>query len=634
MYLIKELLKTYLLFFLLLFLGRILLYLFYFDRLEDISFFESLLSFIYGMRMDTIVLSFILVIPTLFLCISPKRLTPLISKGIKFYILVWLLVLIFIENATFPFFAQYDVRPNYLFLEYLEYPKEVGSLMFKEYKLELLLSFVMMFVAARLFLRSKWIDFRNAFRTPYHFRALLLLPLLVLLFLGIRSSFGHRGANTSDALYSTNRIANEITKNSLHAIGYAYYSSKKHGSKSIKKYGQIELAQAYEQASEILHINYLDPTRPFSREEKTHFAGTKPKNLVIFVQESMGAQFVAFSGGAKDLTPNMNQLGKEYLAFSELYSNGTRSIRGLAAMSSGFLAVSGEGVLKRTKSQSDFFTLASLLKPYGYKSSFIYGGETRFDNMKSWYLGNGFDEVIEESDFEDTTFRSTWGACDEDLVVQAHKKFIEHTKNNEKFVSVMFSQSNHAPFELPENKIEYVEGVEKQSVENAIKYADFALGRFFELAKQEAYFKDTVFVVVADHNVRVHGDDAVPVDMFHIPALIVADGITPQTYNKLTSQPDVLATALDMIGLDLSYPILGHSIFSPDKEEVVLMQFNDTYALRHKDDIAIVAPDVTPQTYHYGDKKLEPQENNTSLEQSAIALITVLEDMYDKKLFK
>lgn len=123
----------------------------------------------------------------------------------------------------------------------------------------------------------------------------------------------------------------------------------------------------------------------------------------------MGAQYVDFSGGVKDLTPNMNQLGKEYISFSNLFSNGTRSIRGLAGLSSGFLLIIGEGVVKRPKSQNDFFTVASLLKPYGYKSSFIYGGEARFDNMKSWYLGNGFDEIIEQKDFKNPTFTSSWG---------------------------------------------------------------------------------------------------------------------------------------------------------------------------------------------------------------------------------
>jgi phosphoglycerol transferase MdoB-like AlkP superfamily enzyme len=348
----------------------------------------------------------------------------------------------------------------------------------------------------------------------------------------------------------------------------------------------------------------------------------------------MGSQFVAFSGGEKDLTPNMNKLGENNIAFTNLFSNGTRSIRGLSAMSSGFLPIAGEGVVKRTKSQSDFFTVASLLKPYGYKSSFIYGGEARFDNMKSWYLGNGFDEVIEEKDFKNPTFTSTWGVSDEDLVIKANEKFKEQSQKGEKFVSVIFSSSNHSPFELPEGKIEFVKDDPKYSVRNAIKYADFAIGRFFELAKKETYYKDTVFVVVADHNVRVYGDDIVPVKMFHIPAVIVADGVKSMQYGKQTSQPDVLATALDLVGLDLSYPILGQSIFSDTKKEMNLMQFNDVYALRMGDDVAVIGPNMVPQTYKYRDEKLVLAPANKLMQKQALAIITVLNDMYEKRSYK
>jgi len=631
---IKQLLKIYALFALVFFLGRFSLWVIYFDRFDDITFFESLLTFVYGLRMDTIVISIVLVIPTLLLALTPQLLAKTTSKVLRAYFVAWLLLFIFIENATIPFFAQYDVRPNYLFIAYLEYPKEVVSLMLKDYLLELIISFVMMLSLGYWFVKSRFSDFNSAYETPYIVRLALLLPLLVVLFIGIRSSFGHRGANISDAMYSKNRIINEVTKNSLHAIGFAYYSNKKNGANLVKKYGKISLEDAYTTAKEILNIDFSDTKRPFYRAEKTHFAVPNSKNLVIFIQESMGAQFVGFSGGERGLTPNMNELGREYLAFSNLYSNGTRSIRGLAGMTSGTLAIAGKGVVKRTKSQNDFFTVASLLKPYGYKSSFIYGGEARFDNMKSWYLGNGFDEVIEQKDFANPTFESTWGVCDEDLVIEANERFKQHAMKNEKFVSVMFSQSNHAPFELPENKIEYVEGVPKQSVKNAIRYADFAIGRFFELAKKESYFKDTVFVVVADHNVRVYGDARVPVDMFQIPAVIVADGIKPQVYDKLATQPDVLATALDLIGLDLHYPILGHSIFSDTKTDVALMKFNDTYALRKRDKIAIIEPNVAPQSYIYKDKKLLPTEHDTNLEKAALALITILEDMYDKKLYR
>lgn len=197
----------------------------------------------------------------------------------------------------------------------------------------------------------------------------------------------------------------------------------------------------------------------------------------------------------------------------------------------------------------------------------------------------------------------------------------------------MFSQSNHMPFELPENKIEFVKDKPKQSVENAVKYADFAIGKLFELAKKEEYFKDTVFVVAADHNIRTYGDDIVPVNMFHIPAVIISEGHVSQNYNKLTTQPDVLATALDLIGLDLKYHILGKSIYSDEKRDISLMLFNEFYALREGNSVAVLGPNIKPKTYKYENSRLIESEQNKNLEESALALIWVLNDLYKNKLY-
>ena len=634
MFLIRELLKSYLLLISILFIGRLFLYLFFFDRFLEINLSESLLTFLYGIRMDSMLVGIIL--SPIIICITliPKYFEKTFSKILYFYIFCWMLILIFIENATFPFFLQYDVRPNYLFLEYLEYPHEIASLMFKDYKLELLISFVMMILASIVFLKKDFINFENAFKTSYLRRLFLFIPLVLIAFLMIRSSIGHRPANISDALYSSNRVLNEITKNSLYNIGYAFYSYKKNEKNLADKYGKISILEAYNLVSNTLNIDFNDLSKPFNRLEKTHFKIDKPKNLVIFVQESMGAQFTSFAGEEKDLTPNLNNLANKNLAFTNLYANGTRSVRGLEALTSGYLPIIGDSVIKRNKSQSDFFTIAKLLKPFGYKSSFIYGGEGRFDNMRNWYLGNGFDEVIEQKDFDNPIFTSTWGVSDEDLVIKANEKFKEYNKNKEPFVTVMFSQSNHAPFELPDNKIEFIENLPKNDVKNAIKYADFAIGKFFELAQKEQYYKDTVFVVVADHNVRTYGDETIPISTFKIPAVIIASNIKQQFYNNLSSQPDVLATALDLIGLDLQYPILGNSIFSDKKNNINLMLFNDTYALRKDNEVAVLLPNKEAKTFYYKDSKLQEKEHNKDLENEALALIHVLSDMYEKKLYK
>ena len=632
MKLIKELFKVYLLFVALFLIGRFFFYLLYFERFNDISFFESLLTFIYGLRMDTIVICIILVIPTIFLAITPKIFSNFISKFLNIYILFFLVIALFIECASFPFFAQYDLRPNYLFIEYLEYPQEVTSLLFKDYKFQFIAVFILIIATIRIYSKSKFINFEQVFKQNYISRILILAPILLVLFLGIRSSLGHRPVNISDALYSENRVINEITKNSLHSLGYAYYSNKK-AENNISKYGKIDIKEAYKVASLAIGIDYKDEKKPFYREVKSKLTSKKQKNLVIFIQESMGAQFTGFIG-KQNFTPNLDNLAQNYLSFTNLYSNGTRSVRGLAALTSGTLPINGIEVIKRNKSQEGYFTIASLLKPYGYKSSFIYGGEARFDNMKGWYLGNGFDEVIEQKDFTNPIFTSTWGVSDEDLVIKANEKFKSYYENNEKFVSVMFSSSNHMPFELPDGKIEFEKNIPKTSVENAIKYADFAIGKFFELAKKEDYFKDTVFVVIADHNVRVYGDQIVPIDMFQIPAVIVSSDIPHQIFTNLTSQADVLATALDLIGIDLSYPILGNSIFKDNKKNINLMIFDEIYAYRKEDKVAILVPNMPIKTYLYKDKKLTEIENDLILEKEALALIYVLDDMYKNKSYK
>ncbi|WP_323594637.1 LTA synthase family protein [Aliarcobacter butzleri] len=582
--------------------------------------------------MDTIVICIILVIPTIFLAISPKIFSNFISKFLSIYILFFLVIALFIECASFPFFAEYDLRPNYLFIEYLEYPQEVTSLLFKDYKLQFIAVFILIITTIKIYSKSKFINFEQVFKQNYISRILILAPILLVLFLGIRSSLGHRPVNISDALYSENRVINEITKNSLHSLGYAYYSNKK-AENNISKYGKIDIKEAYKVASLAIGINYKDEKKPFYREVKSKLTSKKQKNLVIFIQESMGAQFTGFIG-KQNFTPNLDNLAQDYLSFTNLYSNGTRSVRGLAALTSGTLPINGVEVIKRNKSQEGYFTVASLLKPYGYKSSFIYGGEARFDNMKGWYLGNGFDEVIEQKDFTNPIFTSTWGVSDEDLVIKANEKFKSYYENKEKFVSVMFSSSNHMPFELPDGKIEFEKNIPKTSVENAIKYADFAIGKFFELAKKEDYFKDTVFVVIADHNVRVYGDQIVPIDMFQIPAVIVSNDIPHQIFTNLTSQSDVLATALDLIGIDLSYPILGNSIFKDNKKNINLMIFDEIYAYRKEDKVAILVPNMPIKTYLYKDKKLIEIENDLVLEKEALALIYVLDDMYKNKSYK
>ncbi len=635
MQIIKQLLKYYLYMVGVFFIGRTALLVIYFERFSDTGV-NYWLSYIYGLRMDTMTAFMLLAVPAILITLSPKFLSSVVNIFLKYYFLAVISLVLYIEIATFPFIEFYDSRPNYLFVEYLEYPKEVFGMIIADYKLALFMSLVIIATFAYFYLKNFQDDFKNAMiEDGYIKRLLLFIPIVLVLFIGIRSSFGHRPANISDAMYSSSRVVNEITKNSLYSIGYAMYSNKKHSSKDVaSRYGKMEISEAISRVKKRLNISSDDEKYILSRVEKTHFKQENTKNLVIFLQESIGYQFVEAVGGEKGITPNINALAKEGLLFKDLYSNGTRSIRGIAGTVAGNFSVPGKGVLKRNKSQQDYFTISSLLEPLGYTTSFIYGGESRFDNMKSWFSGNGFDKIIDESKFKDPKFVGTWGVCDEEVIDRANQEFKELYKENKKFASVIFSTSNHSPFDFPDGKIELIEGVEKKSVKNAIKYADFAIGKFISLARSEEYYKDTVFVIIADHNVRVYGDDIVPVEMFHIPGLILGEDIAPQVYDKISTQPDVLATALDLMGIESDYPIMGHSIYSDKKQNISLMQFNDRYALRVDDTVAVLRPNTKPLSFKYENKHLLPIESDVELEKDVLAFVIVLNDMYQKKLYQ
>src|SRR5690606_6604031 len=143
----------------------------------------------------------------------------------------------------------------------------------------------------------------------------------------------------------------------------------------------------------------------------------RPANIVIILEESLGAQYSAALGGA-NLTPHLDALAREGWAFARAYATGTRSVRGLEAVTAGFLPTPAQAVLKLPAAQRGFFTLADVLGRHGYHSRFIYGGESHFDNMKGFFLGNGFDEIIDRLDFTNPAFVGTWGASDEDMFTQ------------------------------------------------------------------------------------------------------------------------------------------------------------------------------------------------------------------------
>ncbi len=574
-----------------------------------------------GLRVDVSTLCWLFGVPAVLTLLLAGKQGP--GRAWLWLMRVWLTagtgLLLLLELATPAFINTYDLRPNRLFIEYLIYPKEVFGMLWQGHLPAVLLAAVL--VPAAVWGLWRWSGrlCRELTMPVWYWRPVLALLVLALGLLGGRSTLGHRGLNPALVAFSTDPLVNGLALNSAYSVGFALKQLGKEES-AASLYGRMEqqeLLDTLHQAQGRPAQDYVSAALP-SLTHNTASYRSKPKNLVIILEESLGAQFVGSLGGLP-LTPEFDQLARQGWLFEQLYATGTRSVRGIEAVISGYTPTPSRAVVKLDKSQTGFFTLAQLLHERGYHTQFIYGGESHFDNMASFFLGNGFEHIVDQRDFESPAFEGSWGVSDEDLFARAHQEFERLHDDGKPFFSLVFSSSNHDPFEFPDDRIELYEQP-RATRNNAAKYADYALGRFFEQAQHSDYWSDTLFLVVADHDSRTYGPELVPVPHFRIPALLLGEGIAPRRDHRLVSQIDLPPTLLSLAGIDSDNPMLGRDLTqaSPNR---ALMQFDQNFALLKGDDMVVLQPEKHALGFHYdaGAQQLTPAPVNATLAQQARA---------------
>lgn len=617
-------------------LSRILHFIWQFDRVAETG--EIAFVFIQGVRFDLVLASLIMVIPA---SLSPVFLTHRILYKpwrwlLVFYTTLWFVFICFMEFSTPSFINQYDSRPNYLFVEYLEHYREVSATLLAEYPLQLLVAAIMVPLLSWLYIHiyRKFLDLRQ----PMHWLvAIILVPVLFTgLLMSARSSLGHRPANPATVAVTTDHLVNELALSSAYTVLYAIYQSV-HDEKGGRPYGEMAFDEVVKIVRNEMRVDsgdFTSDTYPSWHRQVSSVPREQPYNLVIILEESFGAEFVGRMEG-ENVSPNIDRLSKEGIWFENLYATGTRSARGIEAVSSGFLPTAALSIIKQNKAQRDFFTLGSYLGQFGYETGFIYGGESHFDNMRGFFIGNGFNYVIDHKDFSNPKFKGSWGVSDEDLFDMAHEKFSAYSPD-QPFFSLVFSSSFHSPWEFPDGRIE-LHDPEKNTELNAVKYADHALGYFFEKARQSSYWENTIFMVLADHNSRVYGKALVPVSRFHIPGFILGGPIQPDVIKTQASQVDIPPTLLSLIGISGQHPMIGRDLTLEKNRNTTgrsIMQFYKVQAYREGDDVAVLRYDLPPALFKYQDRKLVPtDETNPELIRKALAHSIFAQQVYDQQLY-
>ena len=505
------------------------------------------------------------------------------------WVVLALLLLAYMEAATPGFVAQYDLRPNRIFVEYLRYPREVFTTLWEGHRLELLGSLL----GTALFLRLATRGLRSSLEVPSLWRlrtTLLAFPVVVFgLFAGIRSTAGHRAVNPAYFATSGDALVNSLVINSTWSVVHAVYNLK-HESKSSEIYGRLGHDEVLRLTGVWEDPSLAPPEAPTRRLRRASVERERPLNLVIVLEESLGATFVESLGGIP-VTPNLERLSADGWWFENLYATGTRSVRGIEAVTCGFLPTPARSVVKLSLSQTGFFSLASLLGGLGYSTEFVYGGEAHFDNMSGFFSGNGFQRIIDQRDYVNPRFVATWGASDGDLLDKTLEQIQGHHERGEPFFTLAFTSSNHSPFEFPDGCIELYEP-ERATAANAVKYADHALGEFFDRARELPLWEDTLFLVVADHDIRAYGPSLVPIERFHIPGLILGGALEPRRITTVASQVDLAPTLLSLMGVTAEHPMVGRDLTQEDPATPgrAVMQFGDNYCLLEGSEAVILQP--------------------------------------------
>lgn len=573
-------------------------------------------AFAKGLWFDIAALSYLVVPWLLFSALMPNRWRGKAWLNKARWSMAFLVMfgLIFGAVSEFIFWQEFSTRFNFIAVDYLIYTHEVIGNIRESYPVPLILLGIAVFVLLVLWVLSRRVSFDAAPQSTKKRLSLIALAI----FLPILS---YAFANVDQMEFSKNAYANELSGNGLFSFSAAARRNELDYDKfyqtitSELAFKTLQSVGASRQSTKDVHLATnvnLTATAPFTR---------KPKNVVLISVESLSAEYLGTYGNKQNLTPYLDKLAHESLVFDKLFATGTRTVRGLDALSIAIPPIPGQAIVHRPTGDH-LATIGELLRQQNYETFFIYGGYGVFDNMNNYFRNNEY-KVVDRTDFDAKTIQAenVWGIDDESLFNNAIRIFDENASSKKPFFAHIMTTSNHRPYTFPAGKIDLPQG----SRASAVKYTDYAIGKLIENSKNKPWFKDTVFVIVADHCSSVAGKTKLPVNKYHIPLFMYAPDMLPAGhYSRIASQIDIVPTLLDVLGVEGADHFYGQSLFKAEAENLPERAFISNYqALGYfkNNTLIVLNPKQKVEAYQVDPQSLEstPTTVDATLLNEAIA---------------
>jgi len=632
-------------FLLLSFLLRIVFMIWHF---EEISFKISnlFLTFGLGFLFDLGLCAMISLPFVIYIALIPNRwIGSLFDKSvIYFFSTLILFILVFTFLAEITFWEEFKNRFNFIAVDYLIYTFEVLANIQQSYNLPLLIAVVVAFTLGVIYLFYK----KKAYVQTFTTKVALKTRVLVLLICSLVVIFYAYFIPNNLAETTSNRYNTEISKAGI----YSFFAAFRNNQISYQKfYTRIDNQKALSLVrSKLKESNSTFNSAAFPIHRlitKIDTIETTQKNVVFILVESLSASFLGKFGNQEKITPFLDSLANNSVFFDDLYATGTRTVRGMEAVTLCIPPTPGQSIVKRPENQN-LFTISNVFKAKNYKTNFFYGGDGYFDNMNSYFGGNGFEiydrgrgSVLNDNiktarhniDDSEVTFENAWGICDEDLYDKMISVADQYHQENKPFFNFLMTTSNHRPYTYPSKKINIASGTGRNG---AVKYTDYALQQLFQKASQKAWFKNTIFVIVADHCASSAGKNEIDIANYHIPAFIVNGPVANQIVTKQCSQIDLFPTLFGMMNWNYESNFFGKNVLNNAFEERALLGTYRKLTLMKQNKVLILS-DQQKQTFNEWDKttnNLKPVPMNQAFLKDAIAWYQTADFLFTKKLLK
>ncbi|AMC11649.1 sulfatase [Lutibacter profundi] len=615
--LVKAFTATFLMF---AFIIRLTLYFWSFREI-DFSFLNFIKIFGIGFLFDLGCLSYILTFYSIYLLILPTKFygskLDKILTNTSYALVLFFMIFSFLAELTF--WGEYQKRFNFIAVDYLLYTYEVVQNINQSYPLP----FIIGILIIATFLSIKIAKKKNALYDTFNNSDTFSIKIIPTLFWMLILGGFHLNVKNSQAEKFLNQYENEITKSGIYSFFAAYNSNELN---YYDFYKTIPSNTTYKNIKNLVtakNDSLIDTKKSIKRYIFNEGEEQKP-NVIFIGLESVSAKFMQRFGNEKNIIPTIDSLAKKSIFFTNLQATGTRTIRGMEAITLCIPPTPSRSIVKR-ENNNNLFTIGEVFKQKGYTRTFFYGGDGHFDNMNNFFSSNGFDiidrkkkhrlnkklltERIQITD-DEVTFENAWGVCDGDLYDKVLKEADKQHKLQKPFFNFIMTSTNHRPFTYPNGMIDIPSGTNR---EGALKYTNWAFDKFFKEAKNKPWFKNTVFVIVSDHCAYSAGRSEINVESYHVPAFIYnLQNETPKEINKLSSQIDIFPTLFGYLNWTYKSNFFGKDINTmKPKDERALIANHRKLGLLKGDKLLILNNHKNQNFYRW-----EKQTNELTLQKT------------------